>query len=164
MDAYLSPCLKRYLASFLAGFDGDIESRCLFMQSDGGLAPVDAFSGFKAILSGPAGGVVGYAQTTYDTNTAVPVIGFDMGGTSTDVSRYDGTYHHVFETTTAGVTIQVPQLDITTVPYSSWNNDDLFRLLLEEEADSFIRMVCWSSVLNQPERIQVQLVIAKTVR
>merc|ERR1712000_341543 len=62
------------------------------------------------------GGVVGYALTSYDAETKTPVIGFDMGGTSTDVSRYgSGRYEHVFETTTAGVTIQSPQLDINTV-------------------------------------------------
>lgn len=86
------------------------------MQSDGGLVDVDQFSGLRAILSGPAGGVVGYALTSYDPETKIPVIGFDMGGTSTDVSRYgSGRYEHVFETTTAGVTIQSPQLDINTV-------------------------------------------------
>lgn len=76
---------------------------------------VSKFSGLRAILSGPAGGVVGYALTSYDEETKIPVIGFDMGGTSTDVSRYAGRYEHVFETTTAGVTIQSPQLDINTV-------------------------------------------------
>ena len=85
------------------------------MQSDGGLVDVSKFSGLRAILSGPAGGVVGYASTSYDPGTKIPVIGFDMGGTSTDVSRYAGRYEHVFETTTAGVTIQSPQLDINTV-------------------------------------------------
>ena len=85
------------------------------MQSDGGLVYVSKFSGLRAILSGPAGGVVGYALTSYDEETKIPVIGFDMGGTSTDVSRYAGRYEHVFETTTAGVTIQSPQLDINTV-------------------------------------------------
>jgi 5-oxoprolinase (ATP-hydrolysing) len=112
------------------------------MQSDGGLVDVSKFSGLRAILSGPAGGVVGYALTSFDEETKVPVIGFDMGGTSTgnltkhdlriiddallsllkggeglmvDVSRYAGRYEHVFETTTAGVTIQSPQLDINTV-------------------------------------------------
>lgn len=92
------------------------------------------FSGSRAILSGPAGGVVGYAITTYHRQTNLPVIGFDMGGkhlshcttenwlllyqiifihypgTSTDVSRFAGDYEHVFETTTAGVTIQAPQV------------------------------------------------------
>lgn len=85
------------------------------MQSDGGLTPVNQFSGFKAILSGPAAGVVGYALTSFDEEEGSPIIGFDMGGTSTDVSRYAGRYEHVFETTTAGVTIQAPQLDINTV-------------------------------------------------
>lgn len=74
-----------------------------------------SFTGSRAILSGPAGGVVGYALTSYSLASRQPVIGFDMGGTSTDVSRYDGKYDHVFETVTAGYTIQTPQLDINTV-------------------------------------------------
>ncbi|XP_033626321.1 5-oxoprolinase-like isoform X1 [Asterias rubens] len=115
-DAYLTPCIKTYLASFAGGFQNSLEGkRVLFMQSDGGLTPMDKFNGSRAILSGPAGGVVGYAVTTYKRETDLPVIGFDMGGTSTDVSRYAGEYEHVFETTTAGVTIQAPQLDINTV-------------------------------------------------
>jgi 5-oxoprolinase (ATP-hydrolysing) len=85
------------------------------MQSDGGLTPMDNFNGSRAVLSGPAGGVVGYAITTQEQFSGRPVIGFDMGGTSTDVSRYDGKYEHVFESTTAGVCIQAPQLDINTV-------------------------------------------------
>lgn len=59
--------------------------------------------------------VVGYAVTTWQKETDLPVIGFDMGGTSTDVSRFAGTYEHVYESTTAGVTIQAPQLDVNTV-------------------------------------------------
>ncbi|KAK6841339.1 hypothetical protein PG987_002199 [Apiospora arundinis] len=127
-DAYLTPAIKKYIAGFQKGFAGGLGTqsvlneagnqgaRCEFMQSDGGLVDVDKFTGLKAILSGPAGGVVGYAITSYDSETKIPVIGFDMGGTSTDVSRYgDGRYEHVFETTTAGVTIQSPQLDINTV-------------------------------------------------
>ena len=127
-DAYLTPAIKKYIASFQAGFQGGLGvknvkrqggskgARCEFMQSDGGMVDVGKFSGLRAILSGPAGGVVGYALTSYDPNTKTPVIGFDMGGTSTDVSRYGlGRYEHIFETTTAGVTIQSPQLDINTV-------------------------------------------------
>ncbi|KAI1165541.1 hydantoinase B/oxoprolinase [Nemania serpens] len=127
-DAYLTPAIKKYIAGFQKGFagglgtrsvlkeKGDRGARCEFMQSDGGLVDVEKFTGLKAILSGPAGGVVGYAITSYDEETKIPVIGFDMGGTSTDVSRYgEGRYEHVFETTTAGVTIQSPQLDINTV-------------------------------------------------
>lgn len=138
-DAYLTPAIKKYIAGFQKGFHGSLGTkslineqpgvdvgemdaqhsqgaRCDFMQSDGGLVDVDKFSGLKAILSGPAGGVVGYALTSYDPETDIPVIGFDMGGTSTDVSRYgSGRYEHVFESTTAGVTVQSPQLDINTV-------------------------------------------------
>ncbi|GAB7360864.1 hypothetical protein MBLNU230_g0850t1 [Neophaeotheca triangularis] len=127
-DAYLTPAIRKYIDGFSKGFEGGLGSesvkkekgakgaRCEFMQSDGGLVDVDIFSGLRAILSGPAGGVVGYALTSYDPATKTPVIGFDMGGTSTDVSRYGaGRYDHVFETTTAGVTIQSPQLDINTV-------------------------------------------------
>lgn len=127
-DAYLTPAIKKYIAGFEKGFEGGLGAqsvkkgdeakgaRCEFMQSDGGLVDVAQFSGLRAILSGPAGGVVGYALTSYDPKTKIPVIGFDMGGTSTDVSRYgNGRYEHVFETTTAGVTIQSPQLDINTV-------------------------------------------------
>jgi 5-oxoprolinase (ATP-hydrolysing) len=127
-DAYLTPAIKRYISGFQQGFEGGLGVksmvgekgskgvRCEFMQSDGGLVDVDRFTGLRAILSGPAGGVVGYAMTSYDEKTKIPVIGFDMGGTSTDVSRYgEGRYDHTFETTTAGVTIQSPQLDINTV-------------------------------------------------
>ncbi|ORY81529.1 5-oxoprolinase [Protomyces lactucae-debilis] len=116
-DAYLSPKIKGYLTAFGQSFKGGLsQSRTTFefMQSDGGMVNFDRFSGLKAILSGPAGGVVGYAQTSYDAQEK-PCIGYDMGGTSTDVSRYAGMYEHVFETTTAGVTIQSPQLDINTV-------------------------------------------------
>ncbi|XP_022798938.1 5-oxoprolinase-like isoform X3 [Stylophora pistillata] len=114
-DAYLTPCIKRYVNGFISGFKHGIEEKVLFMQSNGGLTPVSKFSGSHAILSGPAGGVVGYAMTTYSRETGKPVVGFDMGGTSTDVSRYAGLYEQVFETTTAGITIQAPQLDINTV-------------------------------------------------
>lgn len=114
--AYLTPKITTYLANFQKGFDKSLSKVPLqFMKSDGGLAPVNDFGGHQAILSGPAGGVVGYAKTTFDPKTRTPVIGFDMGGTSTDVSRFDGHLEHVFETVTAGVAIQAPQLDIHTV-------------------------------------------------
>ncbi len=116
VDAYLNPHIRNYLTSFRQGFrDNLTHTGLLFMQSDGGLAPADGFSGSRAILSGPAGGVVGYAMTTYQQEIGQPVIGFDMGGTSTDVSRYGGRYELVFETETAGVRIQAPQLHIKTV-------------------------------------------------
>ncbi|XP_045455884.1 5-oxoprolinase [Melitaea cinxia] len=115
-DAYLTPHIRDYVKGFAGGFtDGLKNSNVLFMQSDGGLTPMNMFNGSRAILSGPAGGVVGYALTSYHKETNLPVIGFDMGGTSTDVSRYAGSLEHVHEATTAGVTIQAPQLDINTV-------------------------------------------------
>jgi 5-oxoprolinase (ATP-hydrolysing) len=125
VDAYLTPKIRDYLASFRAGFKDDLRGvNIQFMRSDGGLCSMDDFSGYLAILSGPAGGVVGYAKTAYEysefvaaegASSPLPVIGFDMGGTSTDVSRYGGHLEHTFETETAGVTIQAPQLDISTV-------------------------------------------------
>lgn len=110
--------IKRYVESFGTGFRGGVEAiarKLLFMQSDGGLCLWQNFSGLRAILSGPAGGVIGYAKSCFDDVENRPLLGFDMGGTSTDVSRFAGTYDHVFETETAEVTLQVPQLDINTV-------------------------------------------------
>ncbi|KAJ2722570.1 hypothetical protein GGI07_003213 [Coemansia sp. Benny D115] len=111
-DAYLTPGIARYIAGFEQGAQGvEVE----FMQSDGGLAPAHGFSGLRAILSGPAGGVVGFARTAYSMEARQPVVGFDMGGTSTDVSRYAGQLEHVFEANTAGVAVAAPQLAIHTV-------------------------------------------------
>ncbi|CAM8970857.1 unnamed protein product [Rhodiola kirilowii] len=116
VDAYLTPVIKEYLSGFISRFDEGLgKLNVLFMQSDGGLAPESRFSGHKAVLSGPAGGVVGYSQTLYGLETDKPLIGFDMGGTSTDVSRYAGSYEQVLETQIAGAIIQAPQLDINTV-------------------------------------------------
>ncbi|GLA19998.1 hypothetical protein AnigIFM62618_008124 [Aspergillus niger] len=117
-DAYLTPVIQRYIQGFRSGFQDKLQSsdtRCEFMQSDGGLVNFQKFSGLRAILSGPAGGVVGYAGTSFDPEDRKPVIGFDMGGTSTDVSRYDGKLEHTFENTISGVTVMAPQLDINTV-------------------------------------------------
>jgi 5-oxoprolinase (ATP-hydrolysing) len=118
-DAYLTPVIKTYIDSISASFEGGLEKqqecRFEFMQSDGGLVDFRKFSGLKAILSGPAAGVVGFAATSWDPVEKTPVIGFDMGGTSTDVSRFDGHLEHVFGSKVAGVLIQSPQLDINTV-------------------------------------------------
>lgn len=128
-DAYLTPHILRYVTHFKSGFDAGIDALPVyFMQSDGGLTDADSFSGHAAVLSGPAGGYVGYAMTTEwdvpsESSPDVPaalhrpgeVIGFDMGGTSTDVSRYAGTFEHVFEASVAGVTLSAPQLDVNTV-------------------------------------------------
>ncbi|VDM45575.1 unnamed protein product [Toxocara canis] len=117
-DAYLTPKIRDYINSFNAGFIDDLKGvRVEFMQSDGGLCPVEKFFGSRAILSGPAAGVVGVSLTAYDALTKQPIIGFDMGGTSTDVksdsevSRYAGSFAHVMETAIAGVTIQAPQVN-----------------------------------------------------
>ncbi|EFX05636.1 hydantoinase [Grosmannia clavigera kw1407] len=118
VDAYLTPTIRQYLEQFSSSFphlerDG---TRLEFMQSDGGLVPASSLRGLHSILSGPAGGVVGYSQTCFDDDThRTPVIGFDMGGTSTDVSRFDGELDHIFETTTAGIAVHVPQLNVNTI-------------------------------------------------
>lgn len=118
-DAYLTPVIKTYIDSISSSFAGGLANqhtcRFEFMQSDGGLVDFRKFSGLKAILSGPAAGVVGFAATSWDAVEKTPVIGFDMGGTSTDVSRFDGHLEHVFGSKLAGVQIQSPQLDINTV-------------------------------------------------
>lgn len=116
-DGYLTPIVKDYIKNLISGFAPGTESstRIEFMQSDGGLCSWKNFTGLKALLSGPAGGVVGEAETCYDPNEGTPIVGFDMGGTSTDVSRYAGNYELVFKSITAGVQIAAPQLDINTV-------------------------------------------------
>ncbi|KAA8493187.1 5-oxoprolinase [Porphyridium purpureum] len=140
VDAYLTPGIQAYIRGFFACFDSGIKKiPVYFMQSDGSLAPASEFYGFRAVLSGPAGGVVGFARTCYGRNrgqdqsepllSQQPVIGFDMGGTSTDVSRYDGEYDIIFENNNlAGVTVQAPQLDINTVAAGGGS-----RLLIENE-------------------------------
>lgn len=114
VDAYLTPAIRGYLEGFRSRF-GNPKAKLLFMQSDGGLVPAELFKGNNAILSGPAGGVVGYASTAFEGANPQPVIGFDMGGTSTDVSRFDGEYELALETEVAGIHLQAPQLNIKTV-------------------------------------------------
>lgn len=111
VDAYLSPVLRRYVQHVADELQG---VRLMFMQSNGGLAEAGQFRGKDAILSGPAGGIVGMARMSqlagFDR-----VIGFDMGGTSTDVSHFAGEYERVFTTRIAGVRLRSPMLDIHTV-------------------------------------------------
>jgi len=111
-DAYLSPVLRRYVDQVSAGLGG--EANLYFMQSNGGLASAEAFFGKDAILSGPAGGIVGAARTAAIAGFT-RVIGFDMGGTSTDVALYDGAFARSFETEVAGVRLRAPMLAINTV-------------------------------------------------
>lgn len=117
VDGYLTPSIEAYLRAFRSSLPNmdRAGTKVQFMQSSGGLVPASSVSGLHSILSGPAGGVVGYAATCYDRIKRVPVIGLDMGGTSTDVSRFDGELDQVFETSTAGIPIHVPQLNINTI-------------------------------------------------
>ncbi|MEV0133283.1 hydantoinase B/oxoprolinase family protein [Dactylosporangium sp. NPDC050688] len=111
VDAYLSPVLRRYVAVVAEQLHG---VRLMFMQSNGGLAEAGHFRGKDAILSGPAGGIVGMARMSQLAGFD-KVIGFDMGGTSTDVSHYAGEYERVFHTQIAGVRLRAPMIDIHTV-------------------------------------------------
>ena len=115
VDAYLNPVLKNYLKNFRDGFSEVGVPKTLFMGSHGGLVEADDLAGSRSILSGPAGGVVGYSRTAEQYYSGLPVIGFDMGGTSTDVSRFEKEFEWTHETETAGVYIQAPRLDIHTV-------------------------------------------------
>jgi 5-oxoprolinase (ATP-hydrolysing) len=111
VDAYLSPILRRYVEQVAGEMPG---VKLFFMQSSGGLTDAHAFQGKDAILSGPAGGIVGMARTA-ELGGHEKVIGFDMGGTSTDVSHYAGQFEREFETQVAGVRMRAPMMSIHTV-------------------------------------------------
>jgi 5-oxoprolinase (ATP-hydrolysing) len=111
VDAYLSPILRRYVDQVAAQMPG---VRLFFMQSSGGLTEAHHFQGKDAILSGPAGGIVGMVRTAVAAGHQ-KVIGFDMGGTSTDVSHYAGEFERAFETQVAGVRMRAPMMSIHTV-------------------------------------------------
>lgn len=111
MDAYLNPILKDYIARLRRSLGG---SDLRLMSSAGGLISADRFVGKDSILSGPAGGVIGFSRAA-QTSGFARAIGFDMGGTSTDVSRFDGQYELEFETRKAGVRVVAPMLAIETV-------------------------------------------------
>jgi 5-oxoprolinase (ATP-hydrolysing) len=111
VDAYLSPILRRYVDRVAAELGG---VRLLFMQSSGGLTDAHRFQGKDAILSGPAGGIVGAVRTSAAAGFD-RIIGFDMGGTSTDVSHYAGELEREFETRVAGVRLRAPMMSIHTV-------------------------------------------------
>jgi 5-oxoprolinase (ATP-hydrolysing) len=115
VDAYLSPVLDRYIDRVRVGLGGILGAApLLFMQSHGGLARADFFRGKDSILSGPAGGVVGMVETARTAGVG-KLIGFDMGGTSTDVSLFDGEFERTASTTIAGVRLTAPMLRIHTV-------------------------------------------------
>ena len=111
-DAYLSPLLRRYIDRVADELGDGV--RLMFMQSNGGLTDARLFQGKDAILSGPAGGIVGAAQTAARAGYG-RIISFDMGGTSTDVAHYDGAYERAFETEVAGVRMRAPMMMIHTV-------------------------------------------------
>jgi 5-oxoprolinase (ATP-hydrolysing) len=111
VDAYLSPILQRYVTEVAAELK---DVRLLFMQSNGGLTDAAGFRGKDSILSGPAGGIVGMARTAADAGLT-KTIGFDMGGTSTDVSHFAGEFEREYETHIAGVRMRAPMLSIHTV-------------------------------------------------
>jgi 5-oxoprolinase (ATP-hydrolysing) len=127
VDAYLSPILRRYVAQVADELNPSSHSgarerglgeaggaKLMFMMSSGGLTAADLFRGKDAILSGPAGGVVGMAETGRQAGFG-RLIGFDMGGTSTDVSHFAGEYERTFETEVAGVRMRAPMMLIHTV-------------------------------------------------
>ncbi|WP_457575157.1 hydantoinase B/oxoprolinase family protein [Desulfomarina sp.] len=117
VDAYLSPILRRYVNQVeerLKGRSGKDGPKLMFMQSSGGLTDARLFQGKDAILSGPAGGVVGMVKTAAMSGLT-RLIGFDMGGTSTDVAHYNGEYERSFETSVAGVRMRAPMMHIHTV-------------------------------------------------
>ena len=111
VDAYLSPCLRRYVDGVAAEL-GSV--RLMFMQSSGGLTAASRFQGKDSILSGPAGGIVGMVRTAQAAGFD-RIIGFDMGGTSTDVSHFNGEFERAFETPVAGVRVRAPMMSIHTV-------------------------------------------------
>ena len=111
-DAYLSPLLRRYIDRVADELGGGVH--LMFMQSNGGLTDARLFQGKDAILSGPAGGIVGAAETAAHAGYG-RIISFDMGGTSTDVAHYDGAYERAFETVVAGVRMRAPMMMIHTV-------------------------------------------------
>jgi 5-oxoprolinase (ATP-hydrolysing) len=110
-DAYLTPLVSRYLAQLEGELPG---SQLWLMQSGGGLSHPEAFRAQHSLLSGPAGGVIAYAEVARQVG-ASSAIGFDMGGTSTDVSRYAGELERVYEREVAGIPVMAPMLDIHTV-------------------------------------------------
>ena len=124
VDAYLSPILRRYVEQVATELGKDYNTtedakqpqslRLMFMQSNGGLIEADRFQGKDSILSGPAGGIVGAVKTSAMAGFD-QIIGFDMGGTSTDVSHFNGEYERTFETEVAGVRLRAPMMSIHTV-------------------------------------------------
>ncbi|MGH1350167.1 MAG: hydantoinase B/oxoprolinase family protein [Methyloligellaceae bacterium] len=114
VDAYLTPILRQYVDRVSAAITNDTDTGLFFMKSSGGLTSANKFQGRDAVLSGPAGGIVAAAATSHEAGFD-KMVGFDMGGTSTDVSHYAGSYERALETEVAGVRMRAPMLEIHTV-------------------------------------------------
>lgn len=115
VDGYLSPILRRYVDQVAGYLQAESQGpKLMFMQSNGGLAEATQFQGKDSILSGPAGGIVGAVKTCAIAGFE-KIVTFDMGGTSTDVAHYDGSYERSFETEIAGVRLKTPMMAIHTV-------------------------------------------------
>ena len=114
LDAYLTPVLRKYINQLEENFEGDLGRRLMFMQSNGGLTIPKLFHGKDAVLSGPAGGVVGAVEVSLRLGEK-KIIGFDMGGTSTDVCHFSGKYERVFRGEIAGTRLASPMMNIHTV-------------------------------------------------
>ena len=114
LDAYLTPVLKKYISQLEDNFEGNLDHRLMFMQSNGGLAGPKFFQGKDAVLSGPAGGVVGAVEVSVRLGEK-KIIGFDMGGTSTDVCHFSGKFERIFRGEIAGTRLASPMMNIHTV-------------------------------------------------
>jgi 5-oxoprolinase (ATP-hydrolysing) len=146
VDAYLSPILRRYVAQVSEELDvARTGARLMFMTSSGGLTAADLFQGKDAILSGPAGGVVGMAETGRSAGFD-RVIGFDMGGTSTDVAHFDGEYERTFETEVAGVRMRAPMMLIHTVAAGGGS-------ILHFDAHDFVSVLTRRGQIPDPRRM-----------
>ena len=149
VDAYLSPILRRYVDQVRAelGPSQSNYGRLMFMQSNGGLTDANYFQGKDAILSGPAGGVVGMVKTG-ETIGLRKLIGFDMGGTSTDVCHYSGEYERTLETEVTGVRLKVAN-DAHQYGCSRWGLYSSFRWNEVSRRSRISRSFSWSSLLSQ---------------
>ena len=114
LDAYLTPILKTYIEQLVQNFSGNLGHKLKFMQSNGGLISKDLFKGKDAVLSGPAGGVVGAVEVSKKIGEN-KIIGFDMGGTSTDVCHFSGSYERTYKSQISGVRLSSPMMNINTV-------------------------------------------------
>ena len=114
LDAYLTPILKIYIEQLVQNFSGNLGHKLKFMQSNGGLISKNLFKGKDSVLSGPAGGVVGAVEVSKKIGEN-KIIGFDMGGTSTDVSHFSGSYERTYKSQISGVRLSSPMMNINTV-------------------------------------------------